>query len=35
MINISKNAITELSRIRQHIHQYPELGFDVQNTASI
>lgn len=34
MINISTNAIAELSRIRQHIHQYPELGFDVQNTAS-
>lgn len=34
MISISKDAITELSRIRQHIHQYPELGFDVQNTAS-
>ena len=33
MINISDNAIEELQRIRQHIHQHPELGFDVYNTA--
>lgn len=33
MINISNNAIKELQRIRQHIHQHPELGFDVYNTA--
>ncbi|APD50394.1 M20 metallopeptidase family protein [Francisella hispaniensis] len=33
MINVSLNAIQELQRIRQHIHQYPELGFDVYNTA--
>jgi amidohydrolase len=33
MINLSTNVIKELQRIRQHIHQYPELGFDVHNTA--
>ncbi|APC91395.1 MULTISPECIES: M20 metallopeptidase family protein [Francisella] len=33
MFDISLNAIQELQRIRQHIHQYPELGFDVYNTA--
>ncbi|MFZ9035335.1 MAG: M20 metallopeptidase family protein [Francisellaceae bacterium] len=27
-------AIEELNRIRQHIHQYPELGFEVENTAA-
>lgn len=27
-------VIQELKRIRQHIHQYPELGFDVNNTAT-
>ena len=34
IIPIKQNAITELTRIRQHIHQYPELGFDVHSTAS-
>lgn len=33
MISICANTIKELQRIRQHIHQYPELGFDVYNTA--
>ncbi|MFC4892699.1 M20 family metallopeptidase [Pseudofrancisella aestuarii] len=32
-ITINENALAELKRIRQHIHEYPELGFDVQNTA--
>ncbi|MDE5026530.1 amidohydrolase, partial [Francisella tularensis subsp. holarctica] len=33
MFSICANTIKERQSIRQHIHQYPELGFDVYNSA--